>query len=162
MIAHETRAPTSPEWYTPAWLMAAIGLEFDLDPCHPHDRVLEHIPAPRRYTVFDDGLKQPWHGRVWCNPPYGPRVGRWLDRMAAHGHGIALVYARTDTAWCQAALESAGMALFLRGRVPFLCGTDGKPRDRGGAGSLLLAWGADCEHALQEMAPTYGVTLVRP
>ena len=34
------------------------------------------------------------------NPPYGPPpvIGPWMRRMAAHGHGTALIFARTETA----------------------------------------------------------------
>jgi DNA primase len=27
----------SVEWYTPAWVFDALGLQFDLDPASPHD-----------------------------------------------------------------------------------------------------------------------------
>ncbi len=31
------------------------------------------------------------------NPPYGEQTERWLAKLAKHGNGIALVYARTET-----------------------------------------------------------------
>lgn len=34
--------------------------------------------CPRYYTREQDGLKQPWPGAVWCNPPYGRQIGKWL------------------------------------------------------------------------------------
>ena len=33
--------------------------------------------APWWFDVRADGLKQRWHGRVWCNPPYSD-VGPWV------------------------------------------------------------------------------------
>jgi hypothetical protein len=42
----------------------------DLDPasCEQANRT---VKATNYYTEKDDGLKQNWHGNVWCNPPYG-------------------------------------------------------------------------------------------
>ena len=32
--------------------------------------------APKWYGVEQNGLVQPWFGRVWCNPPYSDKIGR--------------------------------------------------------------------------------------
>src|SRR5690606_27372557 len=77
------------DYYTPAWLFDALGLTFDLDVASPPGGV-EWVPAARFYTVEDDGLSQPWTGRVWMNPPYS-RATPWVDRFIAHGHGVALL-----------------------------------------------------------------------
>ncbi len=82
------------EWYTPPGIFEALGLKFDLDPCAPACG-LPWIPAARFYSLPDDGLVKPWEGRVWVNPPYGPHAAKWMRRLAAHGDGIALVFART-------------------------------------------------------------------
>ena len=55
------------EWLTPPCLLDRLG-EFDLDPCSPVNRPWD--TARHHYTVEDDGLRQPWFGRVFCNPPY--------------------------------------------------------------------------------------------
>lgn len=68
---------TTHDWLTPPEILHALG-GFDLDPC-----ASEHQPwrtAARQLTIRDDGLKQKWSGRVWCNPPYGPFAARWLER----------------------------------------------------------------------------------
>ena len=31
------------------------------------------------YTRLADGLLQPWHGSVWCNPPYS-NLNAWLEK----------------------------------------------------------------------------------
>ena len=44
-----------------------------------------------------NGLLQDWWGTVYCNPPYGSHVGIWMRKMAEHGDGIALIFARIET-----------------------------------------------------------------
>ena len=93
------------EWLTPRAVLdrAVVALgAIDLDPCADAGR---HVRATTHFTVSDDGLAQPWHGRVFMNPPYGREVGLWVAKLAAEvsaGHvteAITLVSARTDTAW---------------------------------------------------------------
>ena len=110
------------EWLTPRRILDALG-PFDLDPCASVDRPWP--TAARHYTIEDDGLRQPWEGRVWLNPPYGRSVGRWLEKMVRHGNGIALLFARTETrAFFKYVWKRASALLFLAGRVEF-CRTDG-------------------------------------
>ncbi|OGB58413.1 MAG: hypothetical protein A2503_10020 [Burkholderiales bacterium RIFOXYD12_FULL_59_19] len=151
----------SVEWYTPAWIFAALGLTFDMDPCSPHD-MESMVPAAIKYTVFDDGLKRHWAGRVWLNPPYGPDTGVWVKRMAEHRCGIALVFSRTDASWFQAAMRSADAVCFLAGRVEFIPGHENKhKKSRCGAGTALFSWGFDCVQGLRKLGDR-GVFLEMP
>ena len=146
-FSHESPAARTVEWYTPPELFRALGLSFDLDPASPPGG-LPWVPAARHFSIDDDGLNRPWQGRVWLNPPYGRRVGAWLDRLAAHGDGLALVFARTDTAWFERAFRAATAVCFIRGRLHFISG-DGDPAPgAAGAPSLLLAYGLPCALAL--------------
>ena len=79
----------SDEWYTPAILFNQLGLEFDLDVASPIGNK-GHVPADCRYTIEDDGLAQPWIGRVWMNPPYS-KPSPWVNKWLIHGNGIALL-----------------------------------------------------------------------
>lgn len=126
------------EWLTPPAILKALGT-FDLDPCAPINRPWDI--ATRHYTVADDGLSLPWSGRVWLNPPYDQLAERWLERLAEHGDGIALIFARTDTkAFHDQIWGKADALLFIRGRVQF-CRPDGTPGTRCGAPSVLAAYG---------------------
>ncbi|MDQ2069275.1 DNA N-6-adenine-methyltransferase [Natronospira bacteriovora] len=146
------RRNKSVEWYTPAWVFEALGIRFDLDPASPWDHET-HVPATRKLTAFDDGLKSPWSGRIWLNPPYGRETGRWMDRMIDHGDGIALVFSRTDVSWCQKAMKTCDAMLFYRGRMQFVPGTENQhKRSRCGAASLFFAWGGDCASALARIS----------
>jgi hypothetical protein len=139
--------PRSVEWYTPPEIFEALGLHFDLDPCSPVDGPVPWVPATRAFSASDDGLRQPWLGRVWLNPPYGRYIGRWTDKLLAHGDGIAFVFARTDTPWFQKALITANAVCWLRGRVRFVA-PNGERQDNCGSPSVLLAYGDDCRQAV--------------
>lgn len=139
----------SDEWYTPPGIFDALGLRFDLDPCAPKGGVA-WIPADGHYSIEHDGLSQPWHGRVWLNPPYGAATAAWVQRLARHGDGIALVFARTDTAWAQAAIADAAAVCFVTGRLSFIAGAKGDQRGHNAAAaSMLLAYGETCAEALR-------------
>jgi hypothetical protein len=141
----------SVEWYTPAWVFDSLGIEFDLDPSSPHD-IETVVPAKTKYNVFDNGLNKPWFGRVWLNPPYGKETPFWMRRMISHKNGIALVFSRTDTNWCQEAMRSADAMLFISGRIEFVPGRENQhKKSRCGAGTVMFAWGTDCTQALEKL-----------
>lgn len=137
-----TAVKLSDSWLTPPALLALLGA-FDLDPCSPVDRPWP--TAAHHYTIADDGLVQPWFGRVFLNPPYSKRlIGLFMAKMADHGHGTALVNAATDTKWFFASVwERAHALLFLMSRVPFVPWGHAVERTRSARSSVLIAYGED-------------------
>lgn len=139
-VATDSQSSGTNTWLTPKWLLDELG-EFDLDPCA--------APAPRPFPTAKkmiaesegDGFSIEWNGRVWLNPPYGKHARLWLEKLEQHGNGIALVFARTDTAWLQPVMERNGI-FFLKGRVPFLR-PDGTLPEHGGPStpSILIPYG---------------------
>jgi hypothetical protein len=109
-------AKTKDEWLTPPALGRSLG-SFDLDPCAPVRRPWPTALA--HFTIEDDGLAQKWFGRVWLNPPYGAAARVWIEKLAAHGNGIALVAARTQRLWFQSAVKQASAVLFLKGSITY-------------------------------------------
>ena len=99
---------------TPLDLISKLG-KFDLDPCG----ISTHKTATSIISLPNDGLKIDWWGRVWLNPPYSdPKP--WLEKLARHNNGIALVLNSTDTGWFQAALIAANCMFLLKGRPKFM------------------------------------------
>ena len=127
-------------WLTPPDIISRLG-EFDLDPCaapspRPWDTALRHIELP------EDGLAAEWHGRIWCNPPFGAHTAAWLERMAAHGDGIALAFARTETRMFQRFVwPSAHAVLFLAGRPHFYRQDGSRAGGNSGGPICLIAYG---------------------
>lgn len=119
---HHSAAPGTVEWLTPPSIIAALG-PFDLDPCTPIEQ--PYPTARERYTIVDDGLAKPWdpQKRVWLCPPYTDGVVElWMAKLAEHGRGTALIFARTDTDMFFRYGWAAHAVLFMRGRINFHVG----------------------------------------
>jgi hypothetical protein len=145
MGGHQSSKMQKDEWLTPPEIIKALG-PFDLDPCAPIMRPWD--TAKKHYTKEDDGLYLPWEGRVWCNPPYGSETGRWLNKLAEHGNGIALIFARTETKmFFEHVWDKAEGVLFIEGRLFFYNSDGTKAKANAGAPSCLVAYGrknAEC------------------
>lgn len=139
---HQSAAADSETWLTPPGLLGQLG-EFDLDPCaapepRPWPTAAEH------WTRADSPLNRPWHGRVWLNPPYGgPHIlGPWMRRMAEHGKGTALIFARTETAVFFSCVWDRSTAIkFIAGRLTFHRADGTLSSFNSGAPSCLIAYG---------------------
>jgi len=139
----EVLAYGSDEQWTPSYIFTALQLQFDLDPCAPVGGV-PWVPANSSFSKLDDGLAQEWTGVVWLNPPYS-KPGPWMQRMAAHGNGIALVMADVTRGWFREYGRTAELALFLDRRVDFVL-PGGAKQQHAPFPSVLLGWGPDnCE-----------------
>lgn len=144
---HRGHRGRTDDWLTPPSIIDALG-PFDLDPC-----ACKGMPwqtAETMLTPADNGWGCGWSGRVWLNPPYGPVAGQWLRRLAEHGNGIALVFARTETAmfhdWVW---PFADALLFLRGRLNFHYPSGERASKNSGGPSVLIAYGDANAEALR-------------
>ena len=131
---------TTDTWLTPPWILEALG-DFDLDPA------AAPIPRPwstarQHYTLSkgEDGLKLPWQGRIWCNPPYST-ADPWCAKMAAHNNGILCVAVRAETQrWIKYVFGAAQAILLLTPRVTFMT-IDGKGTYGNVNQTALVAYG---------------------
>jgi hypothetical protein len=136
------------EWLTPPEILDKLG-QFDLDPCAPKNP--PWATAPLQYHKEMDGLSQPWFGRVWLNPPFGREAVKWLRKLVAHGNGIALVPARTETAmFYECVWNVADAVCFLKGRPHFHYVTGERAKANSGAPIALIAYGHDNAVTLYE------------
>jgi hypothetical protein len=136
---HHSPVAQKDEWLTPPHILAALGT-FDLDPCAPVVRPWS--TAAHHFTIEDNGLAMQWAGRIWCNPPYGLAAAQWLARLAAHGDGIALIFARTETRmFFDHVWPKASGLLFLEGRLHFHHVNGSRADANSGAPSVLVAYG---------------------
>jgi hypothetical protein len=133
-------------WLTPPFVVESLGA-FDLDPCGaPGHDLAKQTFIPERN---EDGLALPWEGRVWLNPPYGEEAGPFISKLAEHGDGVLLYFARTDTKVFQdEILGKADAIFFLRGRLSFL-DFYGNVTGNANAPSVLVAYGKNNVDALE-------------
>jgi hypothetical protein len=134
------------DWLTPPEIIKALG-PFDLDPAVPCGMAHDGKPwatATKMICKCQDGLRAPWEGRIWLNPPYErPYTEQFVQRLAEHGNGICLVMARTDSGWFQdLVLAKASGIFFMRKRPHFYTPSGIRMPDRATTASVLVAYGA--------------------
>lgn len=117
---HRTMA--NPTWRTPTRLFSELDAEFGgftLDPCAS----APIKPGIQWFGEVDQGLWQPWSGRIFINPPYGRAIADWMAKVAMERERceviVALVPCRTDTAWWHDYAMLADEIRFVRGRLSF-------------------------------------------
>lgn len=112
---------TTDLWETPQAFFDQLNAEFcfSLDAC----ALPWNAKCERYYTPEQDGLSQPWTGVVWCNPPYGRKIGKWVEKaVASVSEGatvVMLLPARTDTQWFHRYIYHQAEIRFVAGRLKF-------------------------------------------
>ena len=132
MINQGLFSSNSNEWATPQAFFDELNAEFhfNLDPCSTH----ENAKCDRHFTVEDDGLSRDWGGyRVFCNPPYGRELSRWVKKCYDESRKpdtlvVMLIPARTDTSYFHDYIyHKAREIRFIRGRLHFNESKQGAP-----------------------------------
>lgn len=132
-VSTDSSNAESTTWLTPLSIIKELG-EFDLDPCGFNG----HQTAKKLIVLPDDGLTSEWTGRIWLNPPYGKEAKFWLEKLSAHGNGIALIFARLETKWIQPFLVNGFFQ--IEGRINFISPSREKTGNAGAA-SILIPFG---------------------
>lgn len=135
-------------WLTPPEILNQLG-EFDLDPCCASD--MPWKTAKRMIHYPQDGLAEVWKGRVWLNPPYGVKeTWVWMDKLARHGNGVAIIFARTETeGFFDTVWNKADGLLFIKKRLYFHHISGDKAKGNSGGPSVLVAYGKENANVLK-------------
>lgn len=132
---------TKDDYYTPAFIFERMAITFDIDVCAPPSGI-PWIPAARFFTKADDGLSQPWDGRVWMNPPYS-QATPWVQRFMQHRNGIALV-GHAKSAWHNRLWADCDGAVVPFDYFDFVGGSIFMP-------VWFAAYGAECVEAISRL-----------
>ena len=113
------------DWCTPIDFFNELNKEFNfvLDAAATD----ETSKCKDYFTPETDGLKQSWKrtdGAVFCNPPYGREIGKWVkkayEESTKHDTTIVLLIpARTDTTYFHNYIYKRAEIRFIRGRLKF-------------------------------------------
>jgi hypothetical protein len=147
------------EWYTPENIIKSARKTMGSIDCDPASSPLanETVKAMELFTKDDDGLTQPWRGRVWLNPPYAqPLIAQFAEAVASkfesgeYEQACILVNNATETAWFQRILAVASGVCFPSSRIRFVSpeGKQGAPLQ----GQAILYIGND----FQRFADAFG------
>lgn len=123
-IAHNSRSNN--EWYTPPIYISAareVMGTIDLDPASSA-MANRLVCAARYYTCEDDGLKQPWYGNIWLNPPYSRGLVRlFIEKLVRerddYEQAVVLVNNATETQWFASLVEVSSGLVFPMGRIKY-------------------------------------------
>lgn len=120
----------TPEWATPQNFFDELNKEFGFtyDVC----ATKENAKCPNYYTKEQDGLLQCWdYETIWCNPPYGREIGKWVKKASEAEGGVVvmLLPARTDTRYFHQYIykEPNVEIRFIKGRLKFGDGKNSAP-----------------------------------
>ena len=125
MITSGLMSSSSNEWETPQGFFDALDAEFGftLDAA----ATAGNTKCKRYYAKDDDALCQRWPGVVWCNPPYGRAIGKFVRKgweEAQKGSTVVmLIPARTDTRYWHDYVMRASEVRLVAGRLRFSRGS---------------------------------------
>lgn len=121
-----------------------------IDPLGEFRMYLDFNGAPLQ--LIEELLAEPWQGRVFIAPGYGPHTRKLMTRIANHNHGTAFIGARTETALFQRyVFGHATAVLFIEGRVPLVRADTHTPVRSSAAPTALAAYGEEDALALRRL-----------
>lgn len=138
------------EWYTPPHIVEkvrqALRGGIDLDPASSAE-ANKIVKAEVYYDKETDGLRQPWAGRVFLNPPYkAGLVGKFVQKLVLSKEqgtvtqAILLTNNATETKWFQNMVMFEDVSIcFVKSRISFV-----KPGQETGKplqGQVIVYWG---------------------
>ena len=109
-------------WETPTALFEELDNEFHFTLDVAADA--KNAKCEKYINEEMDGLKQPWSGVCWLNPPYGKNINKWVAKAVRETlNGVSTVMllpARTDVQWFHKYIYNRFETRFIRGRLKFV------------------------------------------
>ena len=145
----------TPEKYIEAARKVLGAIVLDPASCEEANQV---VKASKIFTKEQNGLTQPWHGRVWLNPPYCGEAGPFIEKLASEyqaqnvTEAIVLVNSNHDAVWFKPLFD--GVLCFTDHRLKFY------DRQSPRVSSVFTYLGPKPDRFAQEFAP-FGAVVAR-
>lgn len=132
------------DWCTPKSFFAELDAEFNftLDAAATD----KSAKCASYFTPETDGLNNPWSvsgGAVFCNPPYGREIGKWVRKAYEEAQSgttvVLLIPSRTDTTYFHDYIYGKAEIRFVRGRLKFT-DEDGRESDPAPFPSMVVIY----------------------
>jgi len=116
------------EWYTPHNVIERARAVLGVIDCDPASCAYaqQTVKARQYFDKHQNGLAQPWHGRVWLNPPYAPPlINKFVAKLLAEWDArrvdacLMLTHNYSDSSWFHDAAACADAICFTQGRIAF-------------------------------------------
>lgn len=142
-------------WATPQGFFDKLNREFGftLDPCADEN----NHKCDVYYTKEQNGLTKNWGGeRVFCNPPYGKDIGKWVQKCYEESQKentlvVMLIPARTDTRYFHEFIYGKAEIRFIRGRLKF-----GNSQNAAPFPSMVVIFGGETPSVEKELLTRKG------
>lgn len=135
-------------WCTPQDFFDKLNEEFSfvLDPA----ATKKTAKCKYYFTPETDGLSQSWDygGAVFCNPPYGREIGKWVEKayresLLIKKPVVLLIPARTDTKYFHDYIYGKSEIRFIKGRLHFT-DENGNTAEAAPFPSMVVVYNSTC------------------
>ena len=125
---------------TPEYIYESLGA-IDLDPCAGERTCI----GLKNYALErgEDGLKLPWYGFTYCNPPFSQKE-IWAKKMIEHGNGILILPERGSAPWFGPLAKAAGRYFVMGKKINFIGGPSSN-----NLGSCLFPFGPEAVNRIR-------------
>ena len=126
MVSKTLFSSETGEWETPQDLFNELNNEFNFG--WDLAATKENAKCKYFFTKEQDALGKDWFmiksaWALWCNPPYGRDIGKWVKKAHLEtmkgANIVMLLPARTDTKWFHDFIYGQHGIRFLKGRLKF-------------------------------------------